>query len=60
MMANFILLFEHPVYDREAGWSKYLATVDRAEFEKETAGLFGPEGLIMVLRTIVADGPGIS
>ena len=28
MKANFILLFEHPVYDREAGWWKYLATVD--------------------------------
>jgi hypothetical protein len=28
--------------------------------EKETAGLVGPEGILTLLRTVVADGPGIS
>jgi hypothetical protein len=60
MKANFMLLFEHQVYDTEAAWWKYLATVERAEFEKETAGLVGPEGILTLLRTVVADGPGIS
>jgi hypothetical protein len=60
MKANFMLLFEHQVYDTKASWWKYLATVDRAEFEKETAGLVGPEGILTLLRTVVAEGPGIS
>jgi hypothetical protein len=60
MKANFMLLFEHQVYDTEAAWWKYRTTVDRAEFEKETANLVGPEGILALLRTVVADGPGIS
>jgi len=60
MKANFMLLFEIQVYGAEVAWWRDLASMDRAEFEKETAGLVGPEGILSLLRTVVAEDPGIS
>src|SRR6476660_8342141 len=60
MKTNFMLLFEKQVCDAEAAkWWKDLVGLDSADFEKETAGLVGPEGILTLLRTVVADGPGI-
>jgi len=59
MKANFMLLFEIQVFGAETVWWKNLLSMDRAEFEKETAGLVGPEGILTLLRTVVAHEPGI-
>jgi hypothetical protein len=48
-----------PYDDRNAAgvaWWKNLAAMDRAEFNKEAAGLVGPGGIISLLRTVVTEG----
>jgi hypothetical protein len=58
--AQFMLAFDKQMYDADAAkWWTDLARMERAEFEKEAAGLIGPQGLLAILCAVAA-GPRTS
>src|SRR5258706_13664016 len=59
VQAGFMLVFDVQFLEPQATpWWAEFARMGRTEFEKQAQHLIGPQGILAVLRTVVAAGEG--